>query len=177
MSIVLCYADKNRAIMASDGLAVDSNNAKVTENIKKIRRLKSNVLIGYAGNYFLCMDIINKIHDDFNFEQVCNFIQHFIPLQNSRDKRSFMVVGMAQNKCPAIYTISEKDAPSLNYAKYSPVYGGLYPDDFRRGDIYKQNLEKLGAQKGIETTIKMCAMASKLTNSKVISETILFGRK
>ena len=38
MSVVLCYVDKNKAIMASDGRVIDDNGNIVDENYQKFYR-------------------------------------------------------------------------------------------------------------------------------------------
>lgn len=176
MSIVLCYASSGIALMASDGLVVDMNNNPVKENMKKIRHLKSDVLIGYAGNLNLCLDIVGRIGDNFNFEQTYDFIQRSIPLQNSCDKRSFIVCGLSKSNLMSMYTVSYTEAPKIYCAKDFPVYSGLYPDDFPKNDIFKKNILKYGPKKGMEQTIKYSSIHSKSTNSQVLFDMISFVR-
>ena len=57
MSVVLCYADKRKAIIASDGRVIDNKGNIINESFRKFFRINSKILLGYAGDLGPCESV------------------------------------------------------------------------------------------------------------------------
>lgn len=182
MSIVLCYADRNKAIMASDGRMIDSKGNIINESFKKITRINHKILLGYAGDVGPCLSIANMIMSNpkealkkFTFEETYNFILSKSKLIQSGIKYGFLLAGISNNGNITIAEITPYQLPSIEEITNNDArYKALYPDEAKsKGNIFAAFLLSQDPESAINSTIEYCSKISNSVNRQVFLDQVL----
>lgn len=179
MSVVLCYADKDKAIMASDGRVIDISENIVNEDYQKFYRATANTIIGYAGNLNACESVIKllKKNKDFvqqlTFKSIFNFIVDYCKSFPKNIFYGFMLCGIDNGKI--IY--GQIDAKSGSMMKYivgtDVVCNGLYPPEIpKSSNLFGDNIglcvrKRESLEKAIRDTIIYCSHRSRSVNDRI----------
>lgn len=136
MSLVLGYANKNNAIIMSDGRA--GGNVNPSEIYDKTRKINENIIIGFAGYKETSEHFINCIYMDmgigiknFYIEEFLEEVEYGMGLEATKEKlkSSFLILGRAKTG-EMKFVIAGQDT---NYnIKYIPInriafIGGTIP--------------------------------------------------
>lgn len=179
MSVVLCYADKSKAIMASDGRVIDINGNIIDEDYQKFYRATSTTIIGYAGNYNACESVITLLrqNNDFvsklSFHSIFGFIVDYCKTFPDGIFYGFIMCGIDNGKI--IY--GQIDAKAGSMMKYvvgaDVVCNGLYPQEIPQssnlfGEILGARVDNGEPQeKAIKDTILYCSSRSHSVNDHI----------
>lgn len=180
MSIVLCYADKNRAIIASDGRIIDNKGNIINESFRKFFRINSKVLLGYAGDLGPCESVAmlfkkqpEKFLNKLSFNNVYEFILQYCESFPSNTRYGFILCGISEGKI-AVANITPYISPSKQYMKGSePYFSELGPEEIRGKNIFASFLLKQKPEAAIKSTIEYCARISKSVNHQVFLDQVL----
>lgn len=184
MSVVLCYVDKNRAIMASDGRVIDDNGNIVDENYQKFYRATKDTIIGYAGDLNACKTVVDLLYKNKDFVQtlpfksIFNFIVDYCKTFPNDVFYGFMLCGIDSGKM--IYgQIAAKSEPVIKYITNTDIVcTGLYPAEVQKsGDLFAKFLSlsiRNGdiPEKAINETIIYCSHQSHSVNSRIFLDKI-----
>ena len=180
MSIVLCYADRNRAIMASDGRIIDNKGNIINESFRKFFRINSKLLLGYAGDLGACESVamlFQKQPEEFlnklNFNNIYEFILRYCESFPNNTKYGFILCGISEDKI-TVANITPYTSPSKKYIKGKEQYFlELGPDEIRGKNIFASFLSKQEPKAAIKSTIEYCAKISKSVNHQVFLDQVL----
>lgn len=107
MSIVIAYANQERAVIKSDGRELDLNGNIVSEDSKKIQTLSDECIIGYTGNKQYCEGAIECFKQNIKHSNPLDdiFVLQSI-LQKTFDMTgtsNFIIVGKHSGKIILLY--------------------------------------------------------------------------
>ena len=177
MSVVLSFANKEIAIIASDGRAVDNDNNIVFENFDKTRKVNDHVLIGFAGDANVCKNISDLITNPENkdfvatlfVEDIIGFIEECFKKAPPNIECGFIVSGIGKNGKICVGNVSTYQTKEITYPDGNDIaYQGLYPKEIPQNiDIYRTFLSQQPPMEATISTIKLCAKLSHSVNEVI----------
>lgn len=134
MSIVLCYADRKRVIIASDGRIIDNKGNIINESFRKFFRINSKLLLGYAGDLGACESVamlFQKQPEEFlnklNFNNIYEFILRYCESFPNNTKYGFILCGISEDKI-TVANITPYTSPSKKiYKRKRTIFFRAWP--------------------------------------------------
>lgn len=179
MSVVLSYVDAKIAIIASDGRVVNSNMEIVDEHHRKIAEINKNVIMGYAGEFNGCRQIVDLLTNpdqkgfisQLRVEHVVDFISEFISRCTIPDDIhiGFLVCGKSKNGHMCSANVSNYSPKSIVYpTMQEPHIQGIYPAPFPgKEDLLRDCIKCHGVRTGMEETVRQYASVFHDVNTNI----------
>lgn len=187
MSVVLAYADKHMAVVASDGRVVDNENNIVQEDFNKTVKVNKKTILGFAGEASPCQYIVNLIQNSEHKEYVERlfpedivlFIERLLSDAPEYIKCCFIVCGTGKNGRICISRVETGQCATIHYPEPGMShYDGAYPsEETAKLDIYHQNLEKHlpDIMCALEETIRAISNRSPSVNENMFYQIVHVG--
>lgn len=186
MSVVLCYANEDMAIISGDGRVSDIFGNVLSEDYRKMRKINESVIIGYAGVAIPCNNIADLITNPkttdltqyARVEDVAESIEKKVSTFPPGLNIGFIVCGAGRNgKMIGAIVSSGQKLQLYPATSDAPFFCALYPNDIPRDtQIFEEQLLKRTPELAMMETIKACSKLSRTINNRMYYEQI-FLRK
>lgn len=180
MSVVLAYANENKAIISGDTRVTNDLTKEIlSETYEKVRKLSDSVIVGFSGAAIPCQHIAQSLIsiDDLSncyAEDIVEHIENMISIYSKEQRFQFTIGGIGRKGkiCTAI--MSSYDKTKIFYPTNSaPFCCQFYPREVPRNlTLYKRLLLSKAPEEAMKDMILYCSYVSPSVNQIMVLEKI-----